>query len=179
MKNFFASIVFFLILLSINVKANEFCSAFNLINHIQTKFNNTQNVTYLLKNTQKIAAYTLQKLYAEIKTGYAPYMEKALASSSNDAKILDVESLAILGRLFGENYKGEFGANDLLDLCQMSQTYDEAYEKLSQSVRYIVDDMMKDVESLFNKERSDIVDKVFVENVCIFYLFRLRLKSSC
>ena len=168
MKHFFASIVFFLILLSINVKANEFCSAFNLINHIQTKFNNTQNVTYLLKQTQKIAAYTIQKLYAEIKTEYAPHMDKALASTNNDAKSLDAESLTIIGRLFGENYKGEFGANDLLDLCQMSQNFDEAYEKLSQSVRFIVDDMMKDLESLFNKERSDMVDKVFVENVCIF-----------
>jgi hypothetical protein len=164
MKNFLASLrCFLLFLLILNVNANDFCSAFNLINHIQTKFVHKQNVTSLLMQTQKIAAYTVQKLYGEIKSEYGPHLEKALASSDN--KTVDVESLATMGRLFGENSPSEFGANDLLDLCDMSQTYDETYAKLSQSVRFVVDDVIKELDSLFNKERSDILDKIFADNV--------------
>ena len=168
MKHFIASFGFLFFLLTVNVKANEFCSAFNLINHIQTKFNNKQNVTYLLKNTQKIAAYTVQKLYAEIKSDYKELMDRALASSNSVDKSVDIEHVATIGRLFGENYPSDFGANDLLDLCDMSRIYDETYEKLSQSVRFVVDDIMKELESLFNKERSEIIDKVFAENVSRF-----------
>ncbi len=164
MKHFLASLTWLLLfLLVLNVNANDFCSAFNLINHIQTKFVHKQNVTSLLMQTQKIAAYTVQKLYGEIKSEYEPHLAQALASSDN--KTVDGEGLATIGRLFGENLPSEFGTNHLLDLCDMSQTYDETYATLSQGVRFVVDDIVKELDGLFNKERSDILDRIFADNV--------------
>ena len=152
--------------LILNVKASsDFCSAYNLIKHIQSRFINQQNITDLLVEIQKESAKTVQHLYMDIKQAHMHELNQAVEASADNSQ--EKNNLNKLGHVFGENWSQVYGSGDLFNLCELSTEYDNIFDLLSIDTQFIVGEMTSQLDSLFNLERGDIFDRVLAKNADI------------